>query len=263
MKAVICCIAKKENEYINDWVNYHLALGFDHIYIHDNNDYDYEYIGDRIDNKNKVTIIDARDNSVSDCMQAYCYDTFYRDYGDTFDWCAFIDVDEFITLPAWNDNIKEFLSDKLFEGYDCIRLNMTTIGDDGYIEREMSVPLHKALYGRCNIDWLDFGGKQITKGHLNGMTFGAHCPYINGELMNNQITPSGKTGQFGNRIDERNENAYIRHYRTKTLKEFVEQKLNRTDACFKNTYTNINYFFESNDKTKEKIQWLRDRGINV
>ena len=37
MKTAICAIAKHENVYINDWVNYHLNLGFDHIYIYDDN----------------------------------------------------------------------------------------------------------------------------------------------------------------------------------------------------------------------------------
>ena len=55
----ICCIAKNENYYINDWVKYHLDLGFDHIYIYDNNDGD-DNIGRYIDAKFKdnVTIVD-------------------------------------------------------------------------------------------------------------------------------------------------------------------------------------------------------------
>lgn len=38
-KIAICCIAKDENWYVNDWIGYHLALGFDHVYLYDNNDY--------------------------------------------------------------------------------------------------------------------------------------------------------------------------------------------------------------------------------
>ena len=34
---VICTIARKENLYIKEWVDYHLSIGFTHIYIFDNN----------------------------------------------------------------------------------------------------------------------------------------------------------------------------------------------------------------------------------
>lgn len=34
----ICCCAKYEDNYIIEWITYHLNLGFDWIYINDNND---------------------------------------------------------------------------------------------------------------------------------------------------------------------------------------------------------------------------------
>ena len=38
MYPVIVCIAKKEQDYIEEFVKYHLHLGFKHIYIYDNED---------------------------------------------------------------------------------------------------------------------------------------------------------------------------------------------------------------------------------
>lgn len=32
----ICAIARLENAYINEWVEWHLKLGVDHIYVYDN-----------------------------------------------------------------------------------------------------------------------------------------------------------------------------------------------------------------------------------
>ena len=34
MKTALCCIAKNEDRYIHEWVDYHLKLGFDKIYIY-------------------------------------------------------------------------------------------------------------------------------------------------------------------------------------------------------------------------------------
>ena len=36
--AVICCIALDEEAYIDEWIQYHLHIGFSHIYIYDNKD---------------------------------------------------------------------------------------------------------------------------------------------------------------------------------------------------------------------------------
>ena len=37
-KAVVCSIQTKEDAYIDEWVDYHLAIGFEMIYIYDNTD---------------------------------------------------------------------------------------------------------------------------------------------------------------------------------------------------------------------------------
>ena len=38
MKSAICAIARNECEYLEEWITYHLDLGFTHIFLYDNND---------------------------------------------------------------------------------------------------------------------------------------------------------------------------------------------------------------------------------
>lgn len=47
---------------------------------------------------------------------------------------------------------------------------------------------------------------------------------------------------------------------TKTLKEFIEQKLNRNDAVY-NQALKIDYFWRINKKTQDKINYLKDMGL--
>ena len=35
---VIVCIAKREHDYIEEFVKYHISIGFKHIYLYDNED---------------------------------------------------------------------------------------------------------------------------------------------------------------------------------------------------------------------------------
>ena len=37
MKVALVCIAKDEDEYIKEWIEYHKKLGFDNIFVFENN----------------------------------------------------------------------------------------------------------------------------------------------------------------------------------------------------------------------------------
>ena len=38
MKSAVCAVARNENAYLLEWIDYHLNLGFDKIFLYDNND---------------------------------------------------------------------------------------------------------------------------------------------------------------------------------------------------------------------------------
>ena len=90
----ICAVAKCENDYINDWVNYHINLGVDKIYIYDNNDEAYEPLESRIiENIDKVEIIKIPGLKE---FQVAKYNEFYNTHN--YSWNIFIDIDEYIIL---------------------------------------------------------------------------------------------------------------------------------------------------------------------
>ena len=130
MNSVICAIAKNENAYLLEWAEHHLSLGFSHIYIYDNNDIDGERITDVFEStaiREKITIIDIRGQRY---IQKRVYNECYHQMN--FDWCAFIDIDEFIVLDQ-HKNITDFLS--IFTGQEAIHLNWKCYGDNGAINK--------------------------------------------------------------------------------------------------------------------------------
>ncbi len=44
MKTALVCIAKNEDYYIDEWIKYHLKLGFSDIHVYQN---DWRYAGNR------------------------------------------------------------------------------------------------------------------------------------------------------------------------------------------------------------------------
>lgn len=77
------------------------------------------------------------------------------------------------------------------------------------------------------------------------------------------VLPSGRPCFSKVAIEENytNESVFIHHYMTKTLSEFIEQKLNRNDAVF-NYGIKLDYFWRINEKTQEKLDYLKDIGLD-
>lgn len=53
---------------------------------------------------------------------------------------------------------------------------------------------------------------------------------------------------------------FLNHYMTKSLSEFIKQKLNRTDAVF-GSNLGLNYFWRINKRTKDKEDYLKREGL--
>lgn len=109
---VICAIAKQEYDFVYDWVAWHLRIGFDKIYIYDNNDPDgerYDELLKKWIDKDQVELIDRRGIQG---IQIKSYNEFYNTY--KFKWVAFIDLDEFFYFKPDGEynNIKDFVEMK-------------------------------------------------------------------------------------------------------------------------------------------------------
>ena len=96
-KVAIVCIAKKEDNYIREWIDYHTKLGFDHFFIYENN------WRSNLDLPN-VTCIPWDGNE----KQLPAYNDAIKKLTGEYKWAAFIDVDEFFALKR-HDNIKDLL----------------------------------------------------------------------------------------------------------------------------------------------------------
>ena len=221
MENVVCAIAKNENKYINDQAQHHLNLGFDNIFIYDNNDNTTEYIGNFINDKirDRVHILNINNKKL---QQQNSYNTFYELFKHRFKWCAFIDVDEFIIL-----NVLLFLDDQSFKDTDLIRLKQHLYGDDDLITRQFNRPIYEEIVIRLKGNVLENQSKSIVRSSLRSVKFiSVHYPDIDDRVPENQYLSDG-TKVPESRIEilsDKEEYAYINHYYTKTISEFIEQK---------------------------------------
>jgi hypothetical protein len=228
MKVALVCIAKNEDNYIQEWIEYNLKLGFDHIFIYKNN---WEY---RNDNQS-VTVIDFPGN----VKQLPAYNDFITKNIGIYDWAAFFDVDEFLVLKKHN-NIKEFISD--YNEYDSIAINWVLFGDNGLTEiRDNNYSLLER-----------FTKRQVGVNHhikvivkvKNNVRF--VLPHNTNTLW---ISPEKIVGNGPFNYRGSDEIAQLNHYFCKTKEEFTE-KINRgrSDTLF---HRKINEFdiYNLNDIT--------------
>jgi hypothetical protein len=204
--AVICVIALNEEKYIDEWIKYHLSLGFQHIYIYDNSE---NYL---LKNKSSsyVTVIHFPGHT----KQLEAYDVFTRTYRKKHKWAAFIDCDEFIILKKHN-NIIEFLNE--YDKFSAVALNWLFFGTAHQLSYDDD-PVTKR-FQLCSKS-LDLQIKCIVKINLIDRYISPHFPL----LVNGTICNINKTIINGPFNEEYNSDiAYIHHYYTKSEQEFREK----------------------------------------
>jgi hypothetical protein len=127
--AAVCTMVKDELD-LREWVAYHLAVGFDHLLVYDNESRlpVSVLLGDFVA-AGVVTVLRVQ-GRFQQCRTVYV-DALERARGRA-DWMAFIDADEFI-LPHATDDIREYLA--AIEKYAAVGLNWQIFGDAHHIAR--------------------------------------------------------------------------------------------------------------------------------
>ncbi|SEJ78906.1 Glycosyltransferase family 92 [Dyadobacter sp. SG02] len=128
--ATICAIAKDENDYLVEWVDYHLNLGFDHIYLYENNcRHSAVQMLVQFIEGNKLTVRECR---IDQIPQLKVYNHCLYEHHDDSRWIAFIDIDEFISLSSCK-NIGDFLS--AYESFPGVCLNWMVYNANGHLSK--------------------------------------------------------------------------------------------------------------------------------
>lgn len=264
---IVCCICKNESKYIEEFIEYHLELGFDKIIIGDNNDVD----GERYDEQLKdyidygeVEIVDLRGLVA---QQLPFYNSIIKNY--KYEWCAFIDCDEFITFAKGSkfSNIKDFLNSRY--NVFAYGLNWQVYGDNervyagnGDVVDRFKKPMPDDFKFHYNFPE-NYHIKSLIKLSGDEFVFDRTPHNVN---FNGYYSPDGsriEMSPFNNKIDYNV--VYIRHYYTKSLEEWVNKKMKNKHADCKPTdlpiYYPIEDYFIYNRVTDAKIKYLKQHGI--
>lgn len=256
MRTAIIAIGKHEEKYLNEWIEYHLSIGFDTIFFIDNNEKEnrnQEYICNKY--KNVECIVKNFSNNQFG-LQKNSYIEIFNKIKKDFDWIAFIDIDEFLNFNG--KSVNEFLSQPCFNNAEEILINWKNFGDNDLVFYE-----NKPVRKRFTKPYLDtqcysqkFPENEIVKCLLstkaNIISHNIHTVKINGVIKN----ADGIQIEENWRQPISYKNAFIEHYETKTIEEYIKRKILSKNAMNTknpaNALKRLEWFFNVNKHTEDK-----------
>lgn len=230
----VCLLIKDENDYINEWLKWHISIGFDHFFIYDNRS--KVPIEETVDTmyRSYCTFIDY--SSGYNCLQVDCYNHALKNFGSETKWMAFIDTDEFIRVTD-GQNINEFLRD--YETHDGLYVRWILYNANGLRHKDtrpqrerftQQVPYERQL--PC--------GKSIIQ-PAKVKTMGTHFPC--GTMgQYDMVDSDGNYLRVGGiRKFSPNDKIVIDHYFTRSLEEWHEKAAR--GSCDPRVYRNYDEFY--------------------
>ena len=262
-KVILFTCAKNENDYIVEWIEHYLKLGFDKIIICDNNDDDsLESVISEYTNRGVVEIFNCRGFKAfqEGVFKMFCEEGNYK-------WCAYFDCDEFLELGVYS-NIKDYLA---LKQEDCIAFNWVIFGSGGQLKKSEG-----NLSERFKVPYLPvlsiYNG--FLKGVVRGDRFrfrdivfrGGHLPCpIDKTKCNNTYNIGGyyvvNKAPFQTQYPLRYKEGYIKHYYTKSFDEWIN-KARRGWPLNTKSLPFYKYFVLENDVNISKDKYERDLFLN-
>lgn len=265
MRTAVVCIARLEGKYLGEFIEYYKSLGFTNVILCDNDhDDDNEDVEGILKPYSGFVIYEDYRNKVG--YQMRCYSEIYRKYKNEYDWLFFCDVDEYLTFTH-HKNVEEFLQDK--SDYECVMINWMCFGDNDQIYADYSKPLVERFPNPLPFNLCvqysfpeNTHIKSFIKGGLENALFQGNPHCTNTALKCCNASGMRVECRPWQNIDY--STAYLRHYITKSLEEYYLGKMKRGTGdrdyqSFVRFYANR--YFQYNQVTDEKVNWLKEQGI--
>lgn len=129
MSIALVAVAKLEEKYLIEWVQYYLYIGFDMIYLYENNK--EPIYAELLQEFPNVKVIHfPSDGTPVRSTQFYVLEDFCAKYKNNHTWMAHFDIDEFLVLKK-HGTIHEFCQEYLGNEEGGIVVPWTHFGNNG------------------------------------------------------------------------------------------------------------------------------------
>lgn len=268
VKSSILTVVKNEQEYLDEWIKYHLDLGVDHIFIFEDFGSDShkeicDKYTDRVSLSSIETLLD--ENTIKEVLELKlskernpqiiyfkkCLN--YIQSLSIYDWCFVIDCDEYITFENNGSKLEDVLG--MYKDYDAFVMQWRCYGANGHIKK----PDYKGkgLIGTYTKPSLDCGHFVLEwtsktcynlKKYRESFYMTVHQPSDECNWCRTDFSKDRKRFAY--------DTVYLRHYITKSWEEFIAKRKRGFFVGFART---VEMFFRINqDMFPLKQQLLED-----
>ena len=243
MKTCICTVIKDEQEYLKEWIEYHLQKGINHIFIFEDIDsgthchitkpYDdvtLLSVNDVLNGNQRKTAIQLKIDKKYNPQHLY-YSVilgYIKAKQSEYDWCFIMDVDEFISSKT---DIKDLLSNHT---EDALVIKWKCFGANGYVKKP-----DYSQHGVVDIYTKEMTGVVYDIPNAQVKTCYNMRTYKNSFFYNQHIPSLGI-----NRFDFDSDVLCLNHYITKSWEEFVTKFMLR--GFIRGVARNLDFFFNIN-----------------
>jgi hypothetical protein len=226
----ICGIFKNEACFLDEWITYHELIGVQKFYLYNNNsDDNYIDVLSKYIERGIVELIEWPYNQ----GQMSAYKDCYEKNRNNCHWLGFIDIDEFV-CPIKHSTINDFF--KEFSNYPGVAIYWKQFGSSGILNHNMEklvIEQYEQAWDRysvftkmfCNMDYeiFDFDNMHIISSRVFGFKI-------------NPINQFKNIIKFDvHKVRSNNYVIQINHYWGKAYDIFVRNKIERTDAYYKDS----------------------------
>lgn len=221
MKTALVALAKDEDNYIDEWLQYNLKLGFNDIFVFQN---DWKYTGEiKVDNLHFMDLPGER-------IQNKCYNDFLINNSKNYDFIAFFDIDEFLFLKK-HKTINEYLETQT--NSNLIYVNWRLFGDNGLKEVENNNYSVLERFTKCGSNLHRLGKNIIRTNKIDVRFYNPHIVCKAGILQlptyNDTVGNVFETQPWN--TDNKNEqDVELFHYRNKTYQECYDRKFKKREV---------------------------------
>ena len=292
MKVGLVTCIKNENIYLKEFIEYYVNIGVDTIHLIDNNSDDLENVCNYLNindfNKyyNNICVWEQFRNYYATNGQTVMYTSIYNEIKNDYDVILFFDIDEYLWLKE-DKNIKDYLNRPIFKDYNTIFINWLMYDDNDliyYEDRPLNERFTRARYNMMitqNI-FTDYIGNECYKIFYNNnrsanyisksiiFTDNKNINFLDcHRIVYNNSKVCDNAGNLLYNIENNIPEMYfdhfdeslavLKHFRYKTIDEFVRFKLNF--HRFSIGYDIYEFFNNGNYLTHEKIDYLKQHNL--
>ena len=267
IKIALCTLGRLENLYVNEFIEYYIRLGIDHIFIYDDNDINTERIKNVINHKYNSYVTIYENITEETRFQSGVYNNCYRNNNKFFDWFLMIDMDEFLYINKYS--LKTYLKLSRFNKCDFIKLNWVLPTDNNLIHYDnrslferFKGPYKKSIYV-----------KSIVRGNISNLKYMVHSPYESPQ-QNVTCNSSGKklkykdlNFEFMSLNNFKNAKAYIIHFKYKSTEEYIKKCKRgyhfwKGEKSLEVLKTRIKEYLNDNEITLDKLLYF-EKELNI